>query len=100
MPQVTLAEFEEISQVLSSVYGIETGPLVTSRPFTNNRYFVRADFQINEDHRFEATYQRLEEASTFADDFSSTGSFAGAIVRSEERRVGQECVSTCGSRWW
>src|SRR3546814_20205192 len=22
------------------------------------------------------------------------------IVRSEERRVGKECVSTCGSRWW
>src|SRR3546814_17391374 len=21
-------------------------------------------------------------------------------VRSEERRVGQECVSTCRSRWW
>src|SRR3546814_11979494 len=24
----------------------------------------------------------------------------GAIVRSEERRVGQECVSKCRSRWW
>src|SRR3546814_1773974 len=23
----------------------------------------------------------------------------GAIVRSEERRVGRECVSTCSSRW-
>src|SRR3546814_12090164 len=23
----------------------------------------------------------------------------GAIVRSEERRVGKECVSTCRSRW-
>src|SRR3546814_20611725 len=23
----------------------------------------------------------------------------GAIERSEERRVGHECVSTCGSRW-
>src|SRR3546814_14550783 len=22
------------------------------------------------------------------------------IVRSEERRVGKECVSTCRSRWW
>src|SRR3546814_4126443 len=25
--------------------------------------------------------------------------FAGEIERSEERRVGQECVSTCRSRW-
>src|SRR3546814_12302102 len=24
----------------------------------------------------------------------------GFTLRSEERRVGQECVSTCGSRWW
>src|SRR3546814_11270505 len=24
----------------------------------------------------------------------------GATVRSEERRVGKECVSTCRSRWW
>src|SRR3546814_12291053 len=23
----------------------------------------------------------------------------GCLVRSEERRVGKECVSTCGSRW-
>src|SRR3546814_13661122 len=23
-----------------------------------------------------------------------------APVRSEERRVGKECASTCGSRWW
>src|SRR3546814_18102295 len=22
------------------------------------------------------------------------------VVRSEERRVGKECVSTCRSRWW
>src|SRR3546814_11266129 len=23
-----------------------------------------------------------------------------AVLRSEERRVGKECVSTCGARWW
>src|SRR3546814_11369402 len=23
-----------------------------------------------------------------------------AILRSEERRVGKECVSTCSARWW
>src|SRR3546814_17211510 len=25
---------------------------------------------------------------------------AAGICRSEERRVGKECVSTCRSRWW
>src|SRR3546814_14524681 len=24
----------------------------------------------------------------------------GLFIRSEERRVGKECVSTCRSRWW
>src|SRR3546814_11195632 len=24
----------------------------------------------------------------------------GTLTRSEERRVGKECVSTCRSRWW
>src|SRR3546814_12605978 len=33
---------------------------------------------------------------TFADTVADTGSSA---FRSEERRVGKECVSTCRSRW-
>src|SRR3546814_20742766 len=28
------------------------------------------------------------------------GKRATDILRSEERRVGKECVSTCRSRWW
>ncbi len=66
---VPVAAFNEISSVINSVYGIDTGPLVTNRPFSNDRYFLRADWQINEDHRFEATFQRLEEASVRSDDF-------------------------------
>src|SRR3546814_16572361 len=27
------------------------------------------------------------------------GAYAYAVIRSEERRVGKECVSTCRSRW-
>lgn len=65
---ITVEQFNEISDVISSVYGIETGPLVTNRPYENDRYFARVDWQINDDHRFEATYQRLEEGSTRADD--------------------------------
>lgn len=71
---VPVAAFNEISDVLSSTYGIETGPLVRSRPFENDRYFGRLDWQVNDDHRLELTYQRLEEATTRADDFSNTTS--------------------------
>ena len=69
---VPVAEFNRISEILNRVYDIDTGPLVTSRPFTNKRYFARADWQINDNHRFEATYQRLEEATTRTDDFSTS----------------------------
>src|SRR3546814_18088754 len=40
------------------------------------------------------------------DDFEITGYDphphikAAVAVRSEERRVGKECVSTCSTRWW
>ena len=72
---VPVAEFNRISEILSRVYGIDTGPLVTSRPFDNDRYFGRVDWQINDDHRLEVTYQRLEEGTVRADDFfNSQGS--------------------------
>ncbi|HEY6814479.1 MAG TPA: TonB-dependent receptor [Croceibacterium sp.] len=76
---VTEAQFDEISQVLSDVYGIETGPLVTSLPFKNERFFGRLDWQITDDHRAELTYQRLEESSTRADDFA-TSSFPNQVT--------------------
>lgn len=69
---VPVAAFNEISEVLSSVYGIDTGPLVTNRPFENDRYFGRVDWQITDNHRLELTYQRLEEGTTRPDDFSTT----------------------------
>ena len=35
----------------------------TSRPFENDRWFARLDWQITEDHRLELTYQHLEEST-------------------------------------
>ncbi|GAB5350141.1 TonB-dependent receptor [Alteriqipengyuania sp. 357] len=77
---VSVEQFNEISDVLSSVYGIETGPIVRVRPYENDRYFVRGDLIISDKHRLEATYQRLEESTLQADDFSQFGSFRGAVV--------------------
>ena len=77
---ISLAQFNEISQVLSDVYGVDTGPLVTNRPYKNDRYFVRADWQINDQHRLEATYQRLEESVIRPDDLF-TGTSPQAVGR-------------------
>ncbi|WP_147417694.1 TonB-dependent receptor [Sphingomonas cavernae] len=80
MPGVSKAQFDAIREVLNRVYKIDTGDLVFSRPFKNDRYFVRGDLQINDDHRFEATYQRLEESTMRADDLATTGTFANTAV--------------------
>ncbi|MBL8657573.1 MAG: TonB-dependent receptor [Altererythrobacter sp.] len=68
MNGVSATQFNEITDVLRSQYGIDSGPLVTSRPYKNERYFVRADLQINDRHRLEATYQNLKETTLKADD--------------------------------
>ena len=69
IPSVTVDQFNEISQVLRDVYGIDTGPLVTNRPFSNKRLFGRVDWQITDDHRLEVTYQKLKESTMRSDDF-------------------------------
>lgn len=69
IPAVTVDQFNEISKVLHDVYGIDTGPLVKSRPFFNDRYFGRVDWHITDKHRLEATYQRLDETTMRSDDF-------------------------------
>ena len=66
---ISVDQFNAISEVLRDVYGIDTGPLVTIRPFSNERYFGRLDWQITDDHRLEATYQRLEESTIRSDEF-------------------------------
>ncbi len=78
--QVTVDQFNEISQVLSDVYGIETGPLIKSRPYSNDRYFIRGDFQLSDRHRAELAYQRLEESTMRSDDQARTGTYGGTVI--------------------
>jgi len=69
---VTVDQFNAISEELRNTYGIDTGPLVHDRPFTNERLFGRLDWQITDNHRLEGTYQRLKENTVKTDDFSTT----------------------------
>ena len=75
---ISLAQFNEIRNIIKTTYGIDTGDLVYNRNYTNDRYFVRADLQINDRHRLEATYQRLEESTVRPDDLF-TGNSPQAI---------------------
>ncbi len=64
---VTQAQFDRFSQIAQNVYGIDIGGYPTSLPEASVRYFGRLDWYVNDDHRVEATYQRLEETNVESD---------------------------------
>lgn len=72
MDFITTAQFNEISKIIKDNYGIDSGPLARTLPETSRRFFGRLDWYINDHHRLEATYQRLDELNVEPDDFSST----------------------------
>ena len=72
--RVSEAQFNAISQVLHDVYGVDTGPLVHNRPFTNERLFGRVDIQPIDGQRLELTYQRLKENTVKTGDFNFSNS--------------------------
>lgn len=75
---VTEDQFNAVSDLVSQLYGIESGGVARGLPESNRRFFGRLDWVINADHRFEATYQRLDEARVSSDDVStSSRTYAG-----------------------
>jgi hypothetical protein len=64
---VTQAQFDEFEQIARDVYGQDVGGFPTTLPESSVRYFGRLDAQITDNHRLEATYQRLEETNVESD---------------------------------
>lgn len=63
----TQAQFDRFSQIARDVYGQDPGGIPTQLNESNVRYFGRIDAQITDNHRLEATYQRLEETNIETD---------------------------------
>ncbi|BDI60213.1 carboxypeptidase regulatory-like domain-containing protein [Qipengyuania nanhaisediminis] len=64
---VTQAQFDEFAEIARTVYGQDIGGYPTTLAEGNVRYFGRLDAIISDDHRLEATYQRLEETNIESD---------------------------------
>ncbi|MEQ8744864.1 TonB-dependent receptor [Parasphingorhabdus sp.] len=78
LPFVTEAQFNNVSDIVRQNFGIESGGITRSLPESNRRFFGRLDWVINDQHRFEATYQRLDETKVSSDDVStSSRTYAG-----------------------
>src|SRR3546814_15034422 len=72
---------------------------VSNTPFFNGE-FPKFDFAAFMDPSKLAEQWEKFDFAKIADQFKLQGLDAQALVeRSEERRVGKECVSTCRSRW-
>jgi len=64
----TTAELNQIRDILMTKYDRDPGVGVKNLPVTSERFFARVDWNINEDHRVEATWSSVEEASLIGDD--------------------------------
>lgn len=64
---VTQAQFDEFARIARDVYGQDVGGYPTTLAEASVRYFGRLDAIINDNHRLEATYQRLEETNVESD---------------------------------
>lgn len=95
---ITEPQFNEISQILASTYGIDTGPIARALPESSRRFFGRLDLQINDRHRLEATYQRLEEENVEEDDISNSN-FAGLNTFEIEGTVSNYYSARLYSNW-
>ena len=64
----TTAELDQMHTILSNQYGRDPGPGIRNLPVTSERIFARIDWNINDSHRIEANFTRVEEATTIGDD--------------------------------
>ena len=70
---LTEADANQIASILSSQYGRDVGDIVRTLPQTSERTFLRLDWNINDDHRAELTYTKLEELNLDPDDLGFGG---------------------------
>ncbi|RMB04861.1 TonB-dependent receptor [Eilatimonas milleporae] len=70
IPGVTQQDINRVRQVTQDVYGFD--PLGFDEPIEEDdeKWLVKLDWNINEDHRFAATYQRAE-SNILLDDFTN-----------------------------
>jgi len=72
---INVAEANTIRDILANQYGRDVGDIVRSLPQTSERTFLRLDWNINDQHRAEFTYTKLDELNLDPDD--CCGSFNG-----------------------
>src|SRR3546814_18241939 len=96
MPVPSKSHSADVAQLVEQLIRNEkvggSTPLIGTR---RNWYIPNSSLTVctgSKPYSRDAQYPAVKVAATWSSDFSGT-------LRSEERRVGKECVSTCRSRW-
>src|SRR3546814_15788731 len=78
------------------VYEVENfGPFLVESDLEGNSLFEQSNREVN--HKVAGLYANLKPPALKR--YGETTSREDEVVRSDERRVGKECVSTSRSRW-
>ncbi|WP_374763525.1 TonB-dependent receptor [Yunchengibacter salinarum] len=67
--EVELSDVETVQSILENQFGQDTLGIARSLPETTERWFGRLDWNINDQHRFAGSYQRIRENAVAGDDF-------------------------------
>ncbi len=60
IPNVSLADYNQILGIADSVYGFDAGQLRSDLPEEDRKILAKLDWQINDDHRLSLAYQNSE----------------------------------------
>ena len=85
---VTQADVDRVRSVMQAEYGFDPGPFAASEDDEDEKYLVKIDWYINDDHRAVAAYQ-VADGDLLFDDFPET-----AVLQSNRYNINQKLTST------
>jgi outer membrane receptor protein involved in Fe transport len=85
---VTQADVDRVRSVMQAVYGFDPGPFAASDDDEDEKYLVKLDWYINDDHRAVASYQ-VADGDFLIDDFPES-----AVLQSNRYNINQKLTST------
>lgn len=96
---LTTATVNQISDILGSTYGLDTGGILRVFPEDSKKILTRWDWLITDDHRLEFTYSRLREGNVETDDLGFDSDFIFANTHELEGTRAETYSARLFSQW-
>ena len=96
---LSLDEVNQVSDILQSVYGLDSGGISRVLPEDSRRIFGRIDWQINDNHRLETSYLRVREGNVEPDDLGFDAQFIFGNTFELEGTEAEQYSARLFSQW-